>query len=98
MSLASSISKIVWIEKGNITNKALLHILNCSEGSLRDAINIVDMLMIKDSNITQNNCSFLFTDIPYSVSQLFFRYLDLKIYLGTLQIFYYLQNKKWLDR
>ena len=63
MSLASSISKIVWIEKGNITNKALLHILNCSEGSLRDAINLVDMLMINDSSITESNCSFLSTHI-----------------------------------
>ena len=97
MSLASSISKIVWIEKGNITNKALLHILNCSEGSLRDAINLVDMLMINDSSITESNCSFLSTHIPYSVSNLFFSHLVSGNIFSTLQISLYIQNKKWLE-
>ena len=75
MNLASSISKIVWIEQGNITNKALLHIVDSSEGSFRDAINLVDMLMTNDQNITESNCFFLSTEVPYSVSNLFFSYL-----------------------
>lgn len=97
MSLASSISKIVWIEKGNITNKALLHILNSSKGSLRDAINLIDMLMINDHSITESNCSFLSTQIPYSVSNLFFTHLVSGNIFSTLQISLYIQNKKWLE-
>lgn len=97
ISLASSISKIVWIEKGNITNKALLHILNCSKGSLRDAINLIDMLMINDPRITESNCSFLSTQIPYSVSNLFFTHLVSGNIFSTLQISLYIQNKKWLE-
>ena len=97
ISLASSISKIVWIEKGNITNKALLHILNCSKGSLRDAINLIDMLMINDPRITESNCSFLSTQIPYSVSNLFFSHLVSGNIFSTLQISLYIQNKKWLE-
>jgi len=97
INLASSISKIVWIEKGNVTNKALLHILNSSEGSFRDALNLVDMLMINDRNITESNCAFLSTHIPYSVSNLFFIYLVSGDIISILQMSDYIQNKKWLE-
>jgi len=97
INLASSISKIVWVEQGNVTNKALLHILNCSEGSLRDAINLIDMLMINDRNITESNCAFLSTQIPYSVSHLFFSYLVSGNIISILQVLYHIQSKNWLE-
>ena len=45
--LSTAITKVIWLEKGNITNKALKHVLNSSKGSFRDALNMVDMLMIE---------------------------------------------------
>jgi len=96
MSLASSISKIVWIEQGNITNKALLHIVDSSEGSFRDAINLVDMLMTNNQNITESNCVFLSTQIPYSVSNLFFSYLVSGNIISILEMHHYIRSKKWL--
>ena len=95
--LAMAISNIVWLENGNITNMALSHIINCSEGSFRDAINMVNILMIQSTNINQKMVSFLFTDIPYSISKLFLRYLMLENIYSVIRLVYYLHNKQWLD-
>lgn len=95
--IAIAISKIVWLENGNITNMALSHIVNCSEGSFRDAINMVNILMIQNKNINQKVVSFLLTDIPYSISKLFLRYLMSENIYGLIRLVYYLYNKQWLD-
>jgi DNA polymerase-3 subunit gamma/tau len=97
INLASSISKIVWIEGGHITNKALLQILNSSKGSLRDALNSIDMFMTNDINVTESNCSFLSTEIPSSVSKLFFSCLVFGNITSILQLSDYIQSKKWLE-
>ena len=41
--------------------------------------------------------SFLFTDIPYSISKLFLRYLMLENIYSVIRLVYYLHNKQWLD-
>jgi DNA polymerase-3 subunit gamma/tau len=97
INLASSISKIVWIEGGNITNKALLHILYSSKGSLRDALNSIDMFMTNNINITESRGYFLSTEIPCSVSKLFFSYLVSGNIISTLQVSDYIQSKKWSE-
>jgi DNA polymerase-3 subunit gamma/tau len=97
INLASSISKIVWIECGHITNKALLQIVTSSKGSLRDALNAIDMFMTNDINITESSCSFLSTEIPCSVSKLFFSYLVSGNIISILQVSDYIQSKKWLE-
>jgi DNA polymerase III subunit gamma/tau len=97
INLASSISNIVWIEGGHITNKALLQIVTSSKGSLRDALNAIDMFMTNDINITESSCSFLSTEIPCSVSKLFFSYLVSGNIISILQVSDYIQSKKWLE-
>lgn len=97
INLALSISKIVWIEGGHITNKALLKILDSSKGSLRDALNSIDMFMTNDINISDSRCSFLSTEIPHSVSKLFFSCLVSGNINTTLQVSDYIQSKKWLE-
>lgn len=94
--LALAIANIVWLEQGKITNKGLLHVLNSSKGSFRDALNMVDMLMIEKKIITQNSFSSLFAEIPYSVSQLFVKYLVSRNISKLLLIYFYIQNKEWL--
>ena len=94
--LAISLTNIIFFEKGNITNNAIQHIINTSQGSFRDAINIVDMLMTKNKNITQTYCSFLLTEIPYSLSHLFLKYLISKDIRKILQIYNYFEEKIWL--
>jgi len=94
--LAISLTNIIFFEKGNITNNAIQHIINTSQGSFRDAINIVDMLMTKNKNITQTYCSFLLTETPYSLSHLFLKYLISKDIRKILQIYNYFEEKIWL--
>jgi len=94
--LAIAISKVVWIERGNITNKAFSHILNSSEGSFRDALVTIDMLMIQDKNINQSTCLFLSTEIPSSIPVLFLKYLLAKNLRKILQILAYIEQKDWL--
>tara|TARA_B100001142_G_scaffold314612_1_gene352299 strand:+ start:67 stop:1197 length:1131 start_codon:yes stop_codon:yes gene_type:complete len=94
--LAISINNIIFFEKGNITNNAIQHIINTSEGSFRDAINIVDMLMTKNKNITQTYCSFLLTETSYSLSYLFLKYLISKDIRKIMQIYNYFEEKTWL--
>lgn len=97
INLALSISNIVWLEGGHITNKALLYVLNSSRGSLRDALNLIDMFMTRDINITESNCTSLSTEIPCSVSKLFFSYLVSGNITSLLQMSHYIQTKKWLE-
>lgn len=94
--LAIAITTVIWLEKGNITNKALTNILNFSKGSFRDALNATDMLITQNKFITQNSFSSLFTEIPYSISQLFLQYLILKNAEKLLMIYIYIQEKEWL--
>jgi len=94
--LAIAISKVVWIEQGKITNQALFNILNSSEGSFRDALAMIDMLMIQDKNINQTSFSFLLIEIPCSVFTLLFKYLLSHDIRKIIQVFYYLEDKDWL--
>ena len=94
--LAIAISKVVWIERGNITNKAFSHILNSSEGSFRDALVTIDMLMIQNKNINQSTCLFLSTEIPTSIPVLLLKYLLAKNLRKILQILDYIEQKDWL--
>lgn len=94
--LAMAITNIVWLEKGNISNKALINVLNFSKGSFRDALNVVNMLMIQNKYINQNSFSFLFTEVPYSISELFLHYLVSKDIEKLLIIYIYIEDKEWL--
>ena len=94
--LAMAITNVVWLEEGNITNKALINVLNFSKGSFRDALNVVDMLMIQNRHINQKSFSFLFTEIPYSISELFLHYLILKDIEKLLLVYTYIEDKEWL--
>ena len=95
--LSTAITKVIWLEKGNITNKALKHVLNSSKGSFRDALNMVDMLMIENHNIDQNTCCFTSTEVPNSLSILLLKYLLLKNINKILHIFKYLEYKTWTE-
>lgn len=95
--LSTAITKVIWLEKGNITNKALKHVLNSSKGSFRDALNMVDMLMIENHNIDQNTCCFTSTEVPNSLSILLLKYLLLKNINKILHILKYLEYKTWTE-
>ena len=95
--LAISVSKIVWLEKGSITNKALLHILDSSEGSFRDAINIIDMLLTQNSKINQSACSFLLTDMPNSIPHLLLQHLLSKNIIRIVHIINYVEERQWSE-
>lgn len=94
--LAIAITNIVFFEKGNITNYALKHIIATSHGSFRDAINLVDMLITKNKNITQINCSSLLSETSHSLSSLFLKYLISRDTRKILQMYNYFQEKSWL--
>ena len=91
--LAIAITNVIWTEKGNVTNKVISQVLDSSEGSFRDAITMIDMLMIQDKNITQNTYSFLFNNVSYSVSALFLKYSLSKDIKKILQLSRYLEKK-----
>lgn len=95
--LAISVSKIVWLEKGSITNKALLHILDSSEGSFRDAINIIDMLLTQNSKINQSACSFLLTDMPNSIPHSLLQHLLSKNIIRIVHIINYVEERQWSE-
>lgn len=95
--LSIGITKVIWLEGGNVTNKALKHILNSSQGSFRDALTMIDMLMVDNANINQNRCSFMAKEIPYSLSELLFNYLLEKNVKKILHVFNYLEYKGWLE-
>jgi DNA polymerase-3 subunit gamma/tau len=91
--LAIAITHLIWTEKGNVTNKVISQILDSSEGSFRDALIMVDMLMIQDKNITQNTYSFLFNNVSYSISALFLKYSLSKDIKKILHMSRYLEKK-----
>ena len=95
--LSIGITKVIWLEGGNVTDKALKHILNSSQGSFRDALTMIDMLMVDNANINQNRCSFMAKEIPYSLSELLFNYLLEKNVKKILHVFNYLEYKGWLE-
>jgi DNA polymerase-3 subunit gamma/tau len=95
--LSIAITKVIWLEKGNITNKALKHVLNSSKGSFRDALNMVDMLMTESKNIDQKTCSFISTEVPNSISTLLLKSLLLKNINKILHILRYLEYKTWTE-
>lgn len=95
--LALAITHVIWTEKGNVTNKAISQVLDASEGSFRDALTMIDMLMIQDNNINQNTYSFLFNNVSYSISELFLKYSVSKDMKKILQLSQYLEKKIWLE-
>jgi DNA polymerase-3 subunit gamma/tau len=95
--LSIAITRVIWLEGGNVTDKALKHILNFSQGSFRDALTIIDMLMIDNTNINQSRCSFMAKEIPYSLSELLFNYLLEKNIKKILHVFNYLEYKGWIE-
>jgi len=97
MDLSMAITKLVWLEGGKITDKALKHIVYSSRGSLRDAMTTVDMLMINNNAIDQSACSFMSTEIPFSLSNLLLKYLLIKDIKKALNILVYLEYKNWIE-
>jgi DNA polymerase-3 subunit gamma/tau len=95
--LAVAIVKVIWLEKANITNKALNDLLYFSKGSFRDALTMTDMLVVQNRNIKQDTYSSLFNTSPNSIFQLFLKYIISKDIKKILQLSCYFENKNWLD-
>jgi DNA polymerase III gamma/tau subunit len=73
------------------------HLLYFSKGSFRDALTMTDMLVVQNRNIKQDTYSSLFNTLPNSIFQLFLKYITSKDIKKILQLFYYFENKNWLD-
>lgn len=97
IDLSIAITKLVWLEGGKITDKALKHIVYSSRGSFRDAITMVDMFMINNNTIDQSMCSFISTEIPFSLSNLLLKYLLIKDTKKVLDIFVHFEYKEWIE-
>lgn len=95
--MAVAIVKVIWLEKANITNKALNDLLYFSKGSFRDALTMTDMLVVQNRNIKQDTYSSLFNTSPNSIFQLFLKYIISKDIKKILQLSCYFENKNWLD-
>ena len=58
---------------------------------------MVDMFMINNNTIDQSMCSFMSTEIPFSLSNLLLKYLLMKDTKKVLDILVHFEYKDWIE-
>ena len=93
--LAISISKIIYEENIEITNKAIGSLLKLSKGSFRDALNIIELFVIEKERITERNLNEKYLIPPSILVELLIdKLLNFKI-IGLLSLINYFRFQNW---